>query len=206
MRRLVVVFCLVVSPLLPACASRPPAREEPAPASFQGASPRRKAPLLRSPRAATRKRAILSLADDARKGSDNLRAGIALIFMTRLRSEPSPLLRQLLITELADLACAAATQAYLNALSDPSAEVRKEAVRALGATTLPSSLAALKELALASDDPHPSVRSEALHVFALCAPPEQSLPLLRQLSLDPSDEVALAARHELSRIDAARVE
>jgi len=203
MRLAVISLCLLTSVFAASCADRSVAKKNTPSVSFKGASPRRKAPLLRSRRASTRKRAILSLADDARKGSDNLRAGITLIFMRRLRSEPSPLLRQLLIAELADFACAAAIQAYLEALSDPSAEVRVAAVRALRGATLPSSLSALRDLALAANDPHPAVRREALYAFTSQAPAEESLPILRRLVNDSSDQVALAAREELARFTAA---
>jgi len=162
-------------------------------------TPREKGEMLTDPDVDVRREAIQSLARDARASEPKFKARIALIFMDKLREEPDPIMRALIINELADFAGRTASRAYIEALVDTSATVRADAARALRRVKEDAAVVYLQKMA--KSDRSIQVRQEAIRAVGELAPSEEAIPFLAELARSPSDEVSVTARLELSRLD-----
>lgn len=162
-------------------------------------TPREKGEMLTDPDVDVRREAIQSLARDARASEPKFKARIALIFMDKFREEPDPILRALIINELADFAGRTASRAYIDALVDTSATVRADAARALRRVKEDAAIVYLQKMA--RKDSSTLVRQEAIRAVAELAPHEEAIPFMVELSHSPSDDVSVTARLALSRLD-----
>lgn len=162
-------------------------------------TPREKGELLTDPDVDVRRGAIQSLARDARAAEPKFKARIALIFMDKLKEERDPIMRALIINELADFAGRTASKAYIDALVDTSPTVRADAARALRRVKEDAAIVYLQQMA--KKDGSTLVRQEAIRAVGELAPLEEAIPFMVELARNPSDNVSVTARLELSRLD-----